>query len=250
MPELLIQSCCLLHAPAVHLDPHNGLLQCVTVVSNFPRRDSKRCLICLFFRSCFGLGRVSVTVWYLGSNSRKRKFWPKDRGEYCRFVLYKENRDTPEAVSIVALKPANISVAGNKDRRAVTSQLATVYRTDASDLAALNRRNIMVDDAHVSKCIEAWKENGFINYYGCQRFGTGDVRTFEIGKYRILLQHKINSRNLYLHSYQSYLWNIAVSRRLQKYGKSVMIGDLVMKNDSKYIIDFFVDPRLSETTEL
>ena len=33
--------------------------------------------------------------------NRKPK-WPKGRGDYCKFVLYKENRDTMEAVSVIA----------------------------------------------------------------------------------------------------------------------------------------------------
>ena len=109
------------------------------------------------------------------SNSAK---WPKGRGEYCQFVLYKENRDTMEAVSLLArllrwaslthtILPGACAVililqcslwsynlmmifsthsfhmqccwsrsgsnmlhyAGTKDKRAVTSQLVTAYRS-------------------------------------------------------------------------------------------------------------------------
>ena len=31
-----------------------------------------------------------------------RRYWPADRGDYCHFVLYKENKDTSEAVNQLA----------------------------------------------------------------------------------------------------------------------------------------------------
>jgi tRNA pseudouridine13 synthase len=40
-------------------------------------------------------------------------------------------------------------------------------------------------------------------------------------------------RNLYLHAYQSYVWNHAVSHRWAKYGSKVIPGDLVLVNSEK-----------------
>jgi len=31
-----------------------------------------------------------------------RRSWPRGRGDYCKFVLYKENKDTMEAVGLLA----------------------------------------------------------------------------------------------------------------------------------------------------
>ena len=38
-----------------------------------------------------------------------------------------------------------------------------------------------------------------------------------------------NTRFIYIHAYQSYVWNKAVSERLRQFGKQLLIGDLVMK---------------------
>jgi len=43
--------------------------------------------------------RQLYVVCYPG-NARHQ--WPKGRGDYCRFVLYKENKDTMDAVGLIA----------------------------------------------------------------------------------------------------------------------------------------------------
>lgn len=39
------------------------------------------------------------------------------------------------------------------------------------------------------------------------------------------------TRFIYIHAYQSYVWNRAVSERLRRFGKKVLVGDLVAKAD-------------------
>ena len=40
-------------------------------------------------------------------------------------------------------------------------------------------------------------------------------------------------RLMYLHAYQSYIWNEAASKRLQTHGLNVCIGDLVKNKNEK-----------------
>jgi tRNA(Glu) U13 pseudouridine synthase TruD len=47
-----------------------------------------------------------VGVYFLGGKTRQersqRSNWPKDRGDYLSFVLYKENKDTSEAILVLS----------------------------------------------------------------------------------------------------------------------------------------------------
>ena len=66
----------------------------------------------------------------------------KPTGEYLHFTLYKDNRDTMDAVNQVArvlrTKPQSIGYAGTKDRRASTAQRCSVRYTRARALAGTN----------------------------------------------------------------------------------------------------------------
>ena len=50
----------------------------------------------------------------------------------------------------------------------------------------------------------------------------------------IIIYPKIprNMRLMYVHSWQSYVWNTVVSWRLQTYGVSPIVGDIVWKSNS------------------
>lgn len=259
-----------------------------------------------------------------------RQSWPKSRGNYTHFVLYKENKDTPEAISLIAkflrMKPGVFTYAGVKDKRARTVQKASVYRVEAAKLLGLNKilrnmvignvtyqkeplrlgdlsgnlfrivlRNVSGTEDNISKAITSLAKRGFLNYFGMQRFGTTTVPTPSIGLAILKSQwemvvdlimkpragddetmrkcHKMwtetkdadavlqlmrrrnciethllhglkkhgpkdlvgalnaiprNSRLMYVHSYQSSLWNPILSRRIQKYGLGTIKGDLIL----------------------
>ncbi|KAI9166762.1 tRNA pseudouridine synthase D [Paramyrothecium foliicola] len=66
----------------------------------------------------------------------------KPAGEYLHFTLYKDNRDTMDAVNqiarLVRVKPQNINYAGTKDRRASTVQRCSLRYGRHRSLAAIN----------------------------------------------------------------------------------------------------------------
>lgn len=165
-----------------------------------------------------------------GKNSRKRKErdtkpfdsrgsenWPENAGKFLRFHLYKENKDTQEALGVLGhmlgVKSKSFGFAGTKDKRAVTTQRVTVYKKQASKLASLNEklfgikvgdfcyvneglclgqlfgnrftitlRGVVADSVDTIKAAaDSLGRHGFINYFGLQRFGSGSVPTHRIG---------------------------------------------------------------------
>nr|KAF6419268.1 pseudouridine synthase 7 [Rousettus aegyptiacus] len=155
------------------------------------------------------------------ANPRKHS-WPKSRGSYCHFVLYKENKDTMDAINVLSkylrVKPNIFSYMGTKDKRAITVQEIAVLKITAQRLAHLNKclmnfklgnfsyqknplklgelqgnhftvvlRNITGTDDQVQQAMNSLKEIGFINYYGMQRFGTTAIPTYQVG--RAILQN-------------------------------------------------------------
>ncbi|KAG0545958.1 hypothetical protein BDA96_02G406400 [Sorghum bicolor] len=245
-------------------------------------------------------------------DSRGSTSWPYHLGKFLRFNLYKENKDTQEALGVIGkmlgVQPRSFGFAGTKDKRAVTTQQVTLFKVHASRLAALNSklagirvgdfsyvkegltlgqlrgnrfaitlRNVIAEsDDVINAAVNGLSKNGFINYYGLQRFGSGSVPTHFVGaallrgewrhavslilgtrvhykwhgdvdaalrgmprhltverailqrlkKYpgnylQALMAIPKTLRLMYVHSYQSYLWNHAASMRVEKYGSSL-----------------------------
>jgi len=141
-------------------------------------------------------------------------------------TLYKENMNQQEALARISQKlnipKQKIGIAGNKDKRAITTQMITLQTIKASQLPLLkslhdkirlgdiglamtplslgdhegNNFNIVIRDisipeskifAEVKKGIEkrvnALLKYGFINYFGMQRFGSTSTPTYTLGKY-------------------------------------------------------------------
>ncbi|KAK5107517.1 hypothetical protein LTR62_001047 [Meristemomyces frigidus] len=78
-----------------------------------------------------------------GNNAKGQVGWNELGGQYLHFTLYKENKDTMEALSFIASQlkiPAkNFEFAGTKDRRGVTVQKVAVFRVRSGQIAGLNR---------------------------------------------------------------------------------------------------------------
>ncbi|XP_054029815.1 pseudouridylate synthase 7 homolog isoform X1 [Dryobates pubescens] len=289
-------------------------------------RDGKRYII-----AYHAAGKKALAKVRTATDPRKHS-WPKSRGSYCHFILYKENKDTMDAINVLSkflrVKPNIFSYMGTKDKRAITVQEIAVLRITAQRLAHLNKclmnfklgnfsyknhplklgelqgnhftvvlRNITGTDDQIEQAMHSLREIGFINYYGMQRFGTTAVPTYQIGRailqnnwnevmdlilkprpgaekgylvkcreewaktkdpaaalkklpvkrcvegqlLRGLLKYGMkniisafgiiprNNRLMYIHSYQSYVWNNMVSKRIEEYGLRAVPGDLILK---------------------
>lgn len=160
------------------------------------------------------------------SGRQRNSRWPSEIENYCWFVLYKENKDTMDAINLLSkllrIKAGIFGYAGTKDRRAVTTQQVSVYRVRAEQLQELNSslrnlclgnfqyckeplklgslsgnhfiitlRNVVGDHREIEESLKSLKINGFINYFGLQRFGTTSVPTHKIGMYTICHLFKI-----------------------------------------------------------
>ncbi|CAK7198875.1 multisubstrate pseudouridine synthase 7 [Sporothrix eucalyptigena] len=81
--------------------------------------------------------------------SRNAKSKPiKGEGKYLHFTLYKENKDTMEAINYLArmlkIKASSFGFAGTKDRRAATTQRVSVWHSSNQSLAWINTRSTYI----------------------------------------------------------------------------------------------------------
>lgn len=148
----------------------------------------------------------------------RRIDWNRCGGDYCHFLLHKVNMDTISVANQLAvslrLQPNNLCYAGTKDRRAWTTQWMSLrkvepcsilragksirgayvgnfkYAKDSLRLGMLrgNQFRIALRSAcetneNIEQAMRSLRDNGFINYYGLQRFGSVPIiPTHEIGK--------------------------------------------------------------------
>ncbi|XP_048864939.1 pseudouridylate synthase 7 homolog isoform X2 [Brienomyrus brachyistius] len=171
-------------------------------------------------------GRKFIVAYHAAGKTAlaapRKHSWPKSRGSFCHCVLYKENKDTMDAINVLSkflrVRPNVFSYMGTKDKRAITVQEIAVLRISAERIAHLNKclinfklgnfsykkhplklgelqgnhftvviRNISGTDEQVLQAMTSLRNTGFINYYGMQRFGTTAVPTYQVG--RAILQN-------------------------------------------------------------
>uniref|UniRef100_A0A8B9PCZ4 Pseudouridylate synthase 7 homolog n=1 Tax=Apteryx owenii TaxID=8824 RepID=A0A8B9PCZ4_APTOW len=239
-------------------------------------------------------GKKYITAYHAAgkkalANPRKHS-WPKSRGSYCHFVLYKENKDTMDAINVLSkflrVKPNIFSYMGTKDKRAITVQEIAVLRITAQRLAHLNKclmnfklgnfsyknhplklgelqgnhftvvlRAILqnnwnevmdlilkprpgAEKGYLVKCREEWAKTkdpaAALKKLPVKRCVEGQLLRglSKYGMKNIISAFGIiprNNRLMYIHSYQSYVWNNMVSKRIEEYGLKAVPGDLILK---------------------
>jgi tRNA pseudouridine13 synthase len=278
---------------------------------------------------------IELRIDSVSGRKRKRDSrsdWGGGQNQYVKFALQKQNIDTHNALSMISkmlrINPKVFSVAGTKDKRAITVQWATAFKVLPEKLSTINSkaRDICIgnfsyvqdqvrlgdlqgnkfvivlrnvngaDQDQIQTAVNAVRSQGFINYYGLQRFGSSDSPTHWVGaallrgKWDEAIKHIMapapntredissaltkfleggdpaatlaslpthliaeriilntlaqqgrnalvnallaiprNLRTMYIHAYQSYLWNCAASERVARHGgTAVVVGDLVI----------------------
>lgn len=274
--------------------------------------------------------------------------------EWLHFTVFKESRDTMEVALTICrlLRVPNktLKFAGTKDRRGATCQRFALQKAKVMRVNALNRAlkgavlgGFAYEDADlglgdlkgndflialrdvrslgdkpleeaVEESFQSLQHNGFINYFGMQRFGTFSISTHVLGimllksdwkgavelilaeqdrvvpelvearrkwaetkdaaealklmprrftaehavltslakektlddqaYFRAIMQIPNNLRLIYVHAYQSYVWNLVVSKRIELFGTAVQEGDLILveaKNGESKVVKEIVN---------
>ena len=155
------------------------------------------------------------------NRNKTRHDWPTNLPEFTHFTLYQESMGTQDAISLLSKKlhrtPKAFQYAGTKDKRGISSQRCSLYKTIPQKLLNLNKelrrynkvvyvgdfsfendpinlgdhdgnqfdivlRDVEFDDKEdIGSSINSIKEYGFINYFGAQRFGRDGKGTSGVG---------------------------------------------------------------------
>ena len=198
-------------------------------------------------------------------------YLPCGEGEHLYFRVTKRGLGTPDLVtklsSCLGVKARCIGVAGLKDARAVTTQMVSAQGVTPEVLARLrmdnrllsvellgrhrnrlrkghhrgNRFKLVVRDVSaaarelVPVMLEELARRGVPNYFGPQRQGREGVN-YRLGESLLWDDDRRNAmprakRIWYLNSYQSFLFNRVLARRVDRLDR-VLAGDWAMKHEN------------------
>ena len=172
-------------------------------------------------------------------------------GEYLHLTLYKENKDTMDALNLIArmlkIKVQNFGFSGTKDRRAGTVQRVSIHRQRAHNLVWLNSRmtGVKVGDFRHSKYpLQLGQHAGnefIITLKNCQHYRGANCST----EVRIkMLQESVEMglQHVYKHGFINYFG-------LQRFGTHSIgtheLGMKILKGDFEGAIEdiLHVDPQ-------
>ncbi|XP_005179284.1 pseudouridylate synthase 7 homolog [Musca domestica] len=173
-----------------------------------------------------GKGDDKKFIRVMKPKGRDRNRWTFPE-EYVHFLVHKENLDTSEVAVAMAnklnLRPSQVNYCGTKDKRAKTTQKFCIkkrtprqivgsikflngvkignfeFSKEVLKLGQLkgNRfrialRHLTGEKEAIEKSLQNVKENGFINYFGLQRFGNSvAIPTYEVGVALLQADYKL-----------------------------------------------------------
>lgn len=143
----------------------------------------------------------------------ERNTRPADHQRYLKFVLYKENMDTIEAMQTISRRlhmgAKDFTYAGTKDRRGHTAQWIVAKNVTPAKILGINKlfadgrlavcslqpaqnclslgdlrgnrfelaiRDVTnITEEQLARTVKAFAQDGFINYFGLQRFGSNSA---------------------------------------------------------------------------
>ncbi|KAK0646311.1 pseudouridine synthase [Cercophora newfieldiana] len=166
-------------------------------------------------------------------------------GEYLHFTLYKENKDTMDAINTIArllkIKASNFGFAGTKDRRAATVQRVSVFRQRKNNMIWLNTRlpNLKIGHfQHSQSPLQLGQHGGnefVITLKNCEPLGLGAAGGSVEQRMR-MIQSSVETGLAYLqhHGYLNYFG-------LQRFGTYSIgthtLGMKILRGDYESAID-------------
>ena len=164
----------------------------------------------------------------INSRTKRRKLGldnrdiDKDKPKFVHFTMWKRNLETMGAIKQIAkaigTKEKFFGVAGNKDKRGVTTQRVSTFSNNSNVLSKVNLGDSLkignfefkdtevkmgshsgnqfiitlrgipgtVSEATIATRLDDLRADGFVNYFGLQRFGSaGACGTHRIGYYML-----------------------------------------------------------------
>jgi tRNA pseudouridine13 synthase len=193
---------------------------------------------------------------------RQKQSWPKDRPDYLKFVLYKENIDTTTATRDLSRRGsrARIGYAGMKDKRGITAQFCTLYRTTPQEIVT-GRNSFLIESGGGGNT----KQRG----YSVVRIGNFDYVPNELrlgmlqGNRFDIIMRKVEvpqaetikaQRQVLEHAAQCMkdrgFINYFGTQRFGKFNDTHLVGISVLKGDFKKAIQTLMEPKTDERPDI
>ncbi|RUM65460.1 MAG: tRNA pseudouridine(13) synthase TruD [Sulfurimonas sp.] len=173
-------------------------------------------------------------------------------GEHCVYWVRKKNLTTWQMIERIAaylkIRPRDIGYAGLKDKNALTKQYISIHQQHETAMETFETEGIKIlsktyhrnkikmghlkgnrffirlkkvnptSAAKIAETLTTVARYGMPNYFGFQRFGT-EKNNYTIGEAILFHGRKernVTLRRMYINAYQSHLFNLWLSSRIEK----------------------------------